>query len=1681
MFFQTYIDKIAEFLSSTPQKKHYADALIRNKEGKYLVALRSYQDDFEAGKWGLIGGKIDEGETPLKAIIREVKEETGLNITNAFELHKKKIKQGSITYFQVEWEGNLFLDNDEHFNYKWVTEKELLELDLIIGLKETFPEVASKQSYGCLMLKLNIDDNIWGDFVLELTKEVKSDVQEIEFEPHITVLYGVDLSTPPEQVKELIQQFVNKPIEVRLSGVSLFENEKYDVVKFDVESEDLIALNEFVKSKLNYTNSFVKYHPHATICYMNVGKGKQFVNKDIKLTFSCDEFIYSGENDDNLSFKVGENNIYTHKDLFKAELIQSIELLEKAYDNGQIEEDSLLDALEKAFKYIKREPDGKGGWNYTYLDEFGTSKKPSEKEIISTTTTGMDIQQYSDKSILISGDTYTNVETMRSIKKEIGVGSYNAKLKGWVFPSKFIDTVLGLLWSDLKNKGEDDKAQAVANKKNESLEKGSEIELSGLQGKVTEGVSNETGVKYNIELTDGTKLTEVDERVLDVKPTLNDTKLAELNNKSEPENRAKIEKKIYGLKPIEDIYNYSLEEYMVLHGLEQADIDKYISRMNNKKESPSEPKKTTSYSKPKDKKEQQGLTKQQLISKLVYNHYQSVKKAIEEGKTLSDKALVFYPDLKEAYSKKREAMSEETKRKISEALKKNLPEELEKEINDKPVEEIKPIEESFSNLDTELIRGYSEKLANYLEEQSNIKAELEELRIRERTEPYSRSIWDKKSTLAERRNELDKLIMNQENIISVLKSGGSIDSIEDKKGGIVNEAPNYTKINTQNIYFNQESILTDEKPSFIPNISQDYIRGRGFILDAIKVDDDKYIVALNGHEEKSFGEGKNPSKNGYAIMTLDQVVLTTDYYVKKQKALYQEQADRKNQRQLDSWNNSPDSRKEYYLMQKNSYFGLPAKDKKKITQAEWEALTWQEREKIYIPVKKYGAEKIKTNIEDSKMHGSFHYMFERYVNPEAKMPEPRTAHREAWKSWSDFREVLDWKRRDIEVQRDDYSGTFEKGFETSFGESNTDAVLKEQYGILVKRQNGDGINSSEIKQIEEAWVGVEKTFGKMKELAIENNLKLSHSGSKLMFARKAVGIYIPRLQTIGVSAKYGTDQLGFTLAHEVAHWVDNSLGKQQGKRFASDNFDSKAGKVAIAMRKGMNQVSNSNYYNCTHECFARALEQYHAVESYGEDAMVFESEPYFANANYVSKEYYNSTLKPLIEDFLNENKEFFKSNYLNDFFNIEDIDIIKGDVADEEYTTNGTIKPSTRKGKKAMVYMDGSWYHFGDAKMKHNYSKEARESATARHKKNLEGSDSRAKAFRVYWRKYWSEGGKVKKTDERVEKSDIEQALDTLSKAFDMGKISEEQYLESLEKARKYQIGEISQTTGLKKVKEGVWVDPNTGKQVKSDEDGKSKESKVDDFKERVKHSQFGDGTVIGRSDGKITILFDDDKVGEKTFIEKYVSLKKISNEKQLSKEELIEFAKNTSLVDLERQIKESSDPELRLVASNEIRRRKEAEYEVNLDKFDFSFSKKDYMRAYESIMDSKSDDIKDDLDKYISELTGEKTERVASSKYYYTDKKINGKEVVFRVSDHVHSQKYIDGSESFGDRFIVSLVIDPKSESFENGVRTEYAPKFNYIQISIKPTTKKLDSIIPDIEEALEDISSEAKFFDEN
>jgi 8-oxo-dGTP diphosphatase len=54
-------------------------AVIRDDAGRLLMILRGHEPG--QGLWSIPGGRIEPGETPEQAVVREVREETGLEVS----------------------------------------------------------------------------------------------------------------------------------------------------------------------------------------------------------------------------------------------------------------------------------------------------------------------------------------------------------------------------------------------------------------------------------------------------------------------------------------------------------------------------------------------------------------------------------------------------------------------------------------------------------------------------------------------------------------------------------------------------------------------------------------------------------------------------------------------------------------------------------------------------------------------------------------------------------------------------------------------------------------------------------------------------------------------------------------------------------------------------------------------------------------------------------------------------------------------------------------------------------------------------------------------------------------------------------------------------------------------------------------------------------------------------------------------------------------------------------------------------------------------------------------------------------------------------------------------------------------------------------------------------------------
>lgn len=98
----------APLVPSQPERG--AVAVIVNGAGEILLHLR---DDVEGiawpGYWSLLGGGCEPGEAPADAIVRELQEEAGLEVSDLAEVFAVHDEQGSgqmISFFVGCWDGD---------------------------------------------------------------------------------------------------------------------------------------------------------------------------------------------------------------------------------------------------------------------------------------------------------------------------------------------------------------------------------------------------------------------------------------------------------------------------------------------------------------------------------------------------------------------------------------------------------------------------------------------------------------------------------------------------------------------------------------------------------------------------------------------------------------------------------------------------------------------------------------------------------------------------------------------------------------------------------------------------------------------------------------------------------------------------------------------------------------------------------------------------------------------------------------------------------------------------------------------------------------------------------------------------------------------------------------------------------------------------------------------------------------------------------------------------------------------------------------------------------------------------------------------------------------------------------------------------------------------------------------
>lgn len=163
-----------------------------------------------------------------------------------------------------------------------------------------------KYEYGCLMYCLDIPT--WTEMLEKIdrndiyTLEDKNKPSGLTEDPHITVLFGFhDKEIKLDDIYEDVID--NKEITFKISGISIFESKEYDILKYDIESDDLIKFNKILTEKYPYTTEHA-YHPHMTIGYIKKDTFDKYKDSlDITINITDKYFKYSRDNGMKIFFK----------------------------------------------------------------------------------------------------------------------------------------------------------------------------------------------------------------------------------------------------------------------------------------------------------------------------------------------------------------------------------------------------------------------------------------------------------------------------------------------------------------------------------------------------------------------------------------------------------------------------------------------------------------------------------------------------------------------------------------------------------------------------------------------------------------------------------------------------------------------------------------------------------------------------------------------------------------------------------------------------------------------------------------------------------------------------------------------------------------------------------------------------------------------------------------------------------------------------------------------------------------------------------------------------------------------------------------------------------------------------------------------------------------------------------
>ena len=138
------------------------------KDNQYLMMYRNKKkNDLNEGKWVGVGGKFEEKESPEECLLREVKEETGLTLTE-YKLRclvtfvsDKWETEHMYVYTSTKYEGKL--QECKEGELKWIDKDKIYDLPIWEGDKLFLKRMQSNEQFFTLKVEYKGDKLVKGE------------------------------------------------------------------------------------------------------------------------------------------------------------------------------------------------------------------------------------------------------------------------------------------------------------------------------------------------------------------------------------------------------------------------------------------------------------------------------------------------------------------------------------------------------------------------------------------------------------------------------------------------------------------------------------------------------------------------------------------------------------------------------------------------------------------------------------------------------------------------------------------------------------------------------------------------------------------------------------------------------------------------------------------------------------------------------------------------------------------------------------------------------------------------------------------------------------------------------------------------------------------------------------------------------------------------------------------------------------------------------------------------------------------------------------------------------------------------------------------------------------------------------------------------------------------------------